>query len=679
MGNVLAELCYITLHTCSPLQISTKFDVLLLLFNSERDQINVYCARTVDGAGHQTWPSQGPGQLDGGSASSDIKIERRILFCDDPRVTEDFVKKVVAENKAEESLAALRSLSLTEHLLCCAIQAFADKGSAKGVSAVERLGHDSGLLGHGSNARLLFAMIQAYGSLERLDDVRRVFKGARRIGAWQGSQTDTRNTTIYLNALHTDPKLVFVRAKQMLDSGVAFETATFNVLLKACMRAPDGHRARLAWEWMIATGLEPDDITYVSLIKALSYSKDFEGVLGVRETMIQRNFTPTANCWGALLVACGVAHQVEMAHMLWRELKAEMGGPAAVPPNLYDAMLTACNTARQGERSLSVLAEMKKAGVTPGVKTYNLGMKACEGDPGQRARPEQFFTALSLFSEMKASGLEPDAFTYGILFELCAEAGQGRVAAQLQDQMIQDGVKSNAVVWTSLLKALARGGMVDEALTAFRRMVWGPARLKPNRITFRTLVRELREQGALAAALRVYTGMRRAQFAPNSRDFQELIAAAAESALADGDPELQAQLAALCNISSLTEIDLHGMSKHEARAAVLCVLSMLVSEHQRGARHPAPLTIITGQGGHSAGRAAVLPKAVRQLLEELHIPLPGSPGALSDNVHSNGWYGDDRGGDGVNPGRIVVGSEQLVMWLKARSAARPTVCDRTPA
>jgi len=143
--------------------------------------------------------------------------------------------------------------------------------------------------------------------------------------------------------------------------------------------------------------------------------------------------------------------------------------------------------------------------------------------------------------------------------------------------------------------------------------------------------------------------------------------------------QMQAQLAALCNISSLTEIDLHGMSKHEARAAVLCVLSMLVSEHQRGARHPAPLTIITGQGGHSAGRAAVLPKAVRQLLEELHIPLPGSPGALSDNVHSNGWYGDDRGGDGVNPGRIVVGSEQLVMWLKARSAARPTVCDRTPA
>lgn len=580
-------------------------------------------------------------------------------FAGSPSSLED----VIANSKTGQALKVLESTELTREDVCIAALAFSKKNGSRGLVAVEALARERGLLQGPPSSKAWFGLIKAYGVLKRLDDVRRCFRAAQNTGAWQGTSEDMRNTTIFLNAMHTDLEFVFARTKLMMDASVPLETGAFNVLLKACMRAKDGAKARTVLDLMDAAGAQPDEITMASLIKALSYADDFEGVLSVRDIMEDRQITPTPGVWGALLVACGAARQHETALMLWRELKVAMGGPEMVPANVYNAMLTACNASRQGERSLMVFNEMVNARVVPTVTTYNLAIKACASNPGQRPRPEQLLTALTLYMQMREAGLVPDEFTYGTLMELCAEGRQGRVAAQLQERMVRDGVKANMVIYTSLMKALTRSGMVEQALAVFGKMIWGPARLKPTRATFRVLVRELREQGALAAALRVYTGMRRAHFAPNNRDFQELIAAAAETALANGDPELQQQVAALCNISSVKVVDLHGMSTYEARAAVLCVLSMLVTQYQRGEEPVQQLTIITGRGSHTDGGKAVLPVTVRRLLhEELHIPLPPPTDYKKDGsskvVRSSG-----------NPGRIVLEEETLLHWLRARSHA----------
>jgi pentatricopeptide repeat domain-containing protein 1 len=449
-----------------------------------------------------------------------------------------------------------------------------------------------------------------------------------------------------------DIHLIFIRARQLIDAGAVADATTFNILLKACMRAKDGKRATMVVKWMKDAGIQADTVTWSSLIKVRSYTDDFKGVLAIRDEMEKDGFEPTTGVWGSLLVACGAAQHHETALMMWREAKAALGGPASVPVNLYNAMLTACNACGQGERTLSLLEEMKAAGVTPGVKSYNLAIKACEGQPGQRLRLEQLAIALKLYEEMRTCGMHPDLITYGTLIELCAEGRQGALARRLRDRMDEDGVKPNVVVMTSLLKALARAGLIEDCLDTFGTMVWGPARVRPNRVTFRTLVRELRQAGALGAALRAYEGMRRAQHAPSNVEFQELIAAAAEAALAEGDPELQAQVASLCNIGSTLEIlDLHGMSTLEARAAVLCVLSMLMTEYHDTGLPPSTLTIITGKGVHSESGQAVLPSTVHRLLsEELHMPV---------DTENNS-----------NAGRLVIDPEQLLRWVRARVATR---------
>ncbi|KAL4543686.1 hypothetical protein Ndes2437B_g01501 [Nannochloris sp. 'desiccata'] len=576
------------------------------------------------------------------------ELSKRIWF--DEIISDEFITALVRQTNIEAVEAVVFSGRPRRHTLAAAVLAFSAKKSVRGVASMERLAFKRRMLQGPDSADLWFALVRAYGALERLDSVRKSFKAARDAGAW--SPQSTRHTNIYLNAIHMDIHLTFIRARQLMDAGAVVDTTTFNILLKACMRAKDGKRAGMAIKWMKSANVVPDTVTWSSLIKVRSYTDDFKGVLAIRDAMEKEGFEPTAGVWGSLLVACGAAQHHETALMMWREAKAALGGPASVPPNLYNAMLTACNACGQGERTLSLLEEMKSAGVIPGVKSYNLAIKACEGQPGQRLRLEQLAIALKLYEEMRTCGMHPDLITYGTLIELCAEGRQGALARRLRDRMDEDGVKPNVVVMTSLLKALARAGLVEDCLETFGTMVWGPARVRPNRVTFRTLVRELRQAGALGAALRAYEGMRRAQHAPSNVEFQELIAAAAEAALAEGDPELQAQVASLCNISSTLEIlDLHGMSTLEARAAVLCMLSMLMTEYHDTGLPPLPLTIITGKGVHSESGQAVLPGTVYRLLsEELHMHV--------DAESSN------------NPGRLIIDPEILLRWVRARVATR---------
>jgi hypothetical protein len=570
------------------------------------------------------------------------------------------VEALARDGSADAALAALSLAKPTPRLLQAAAAALAARRSARGVAGVQAAALAAGLLAGRDSAPTWFALVRAYGELDRTRDARAAFSAARKAGAW--APADVRGTNQFLNALASDAPLAFKRARQLLDEGAAADAVTFATLLKACMRARDAPRARRALRWAAAAGVAADASIYASAIRAFSYAGDFAGVLRVRAAMAAAGFAPPPPVWGALLVACGAANQLEAAEQAWREARAAAAAAGAPPAaEVCEAWMSACCACGAGERALAALAEMRSAAgaAPPGTRAFNLGIKACGAPPGRRLRRESLVAALALYAEMRLAGAAPDAVTYGTLLELCAEARQGRAAAQLLARARAEGVPTNVVMLTSALKALARGGDVDGAVAEFRAMVWGPARAKPNRETFRVLVRELREAGAPGAALAAYESMRRAGHAPSNRELRALLAAAAEAALAAGDPALLARVASLCGVTPASleaGVDLHGLSECEARAAVLCALGLALGAWQRARAAPARLVLITGRGGHSAGGRAVLPGAVRRLLEE-ELKLAAEPAPAP-------------GDEGGNAGRVVVEGAALAAWLQARGAAR---------
>lgn len=188
--------------------------------------------------------------------------------------------------------------------------------------------------------------------------------------------------------------------------------------------------------------------------------------------------------------------------------------------------------------------------------------------------------------------------------------------------------------------------------------------MKPNQTTYRTVIAALREAGALAEALSVYQSMRRSHPADNS-EFEGLTAVAAERALTCEDAALRQAVADVCAITDPREVDLHGMSVLEARAAVLCVLALLQQGFRDSGRVPHDVTLITGRGRGSAGGDPVLRRHVFALLRELHLELPEGPQA------EGAWRSSSRGGGGgSNPGRIVIPREVIHQALTRKMLSR---------
>ena len=624
------------------------------------------------------------------------------LDCDEAqRARASIIHAIVRANKSEKALNVLRGAVENFRDLRVALDEFVARRSVKGVRGIEQMAlkmgvfdgvsefeeleklalgtprgmwpderndqkasdertdsSDTGNVRASDGVSLWFAVIAAYGQLNQLNSVSRCFKMARTAGAWRGTDSDVRLTNKFLHALHLDIKKVFVRARQMMDGGIALDTTSFNVLLKACMKEADTKRAKMVLAWMQEQRVRPDGISYSTLIKTFSYSNNFDGVLYVYDLMEINGFEMTDDVRGNLLIACGTACQHDTALMIWRErVKESTDGsredPKPIPMSLYESMMISCNQASQGDRSLEVLDEIKEKGLVPSVKAYNLALSACRAQPGKRARPLDLINAVNIFSEMKVRGLEVDGYTYGQLFEIAAEANQGPIASWLQSSMDTDGIKANVVINTSLMKALIRSGMVEEAIAIFKKMIWGPSRSKPTGATYRTLAKELREQGFVREALQIYTAMRKANFAPNNIEFQKLISAAAETAFSQKDSLLQAEVADLCRVTSLSTLDLHGTSRYEARAAVLCVLGMIATEYRANGRQPAPLTIIVGRGGHSTSEP-VLPGVVKKCLDELHV--------RSAEDETFGF--EELQPRAMSEGRIVISGRTLQNWLE---------------
>lgn len=80
--------------------------------------------------------------------------------------------------------------------------------------------------------------------------------------------------------------------------------------------------------------------------------------------MAAADFAPTDTVWGSLMVACGKAGQLEFALRLWEAFKEARGGLHNVRnPEPSIALLIACGQAFRLRPALSVLSEVKEAGI----------------------------------------------------------------------------------------------------------------------------------------------------------------------------------------------------------------------------------------------------------------------------------------------------------------------------
>jgi len=68
----------------------------------------------------------------------------------------------------------------------------------------------------------------------------------------------------------------------------------------------------------------------------------------------------------------------------------------------------------------------------------------------------------------EVEGIAPDIVTYGALISALEKAGKWRAALDLYDEMLDDEIKPNSFIFTSVLNACERGRQWDRATEIFQ-------------------------------------------------------------------------------------------------------------------------------------------------------------------------------------------------------------------
>ena len=126
----------------------------------------------------------------------------------------------------------------------------------------------------------------------------------------------------------------------------------------------------------------------------------------------------------------------------------------------YSMGISAYGRSRDWRSALSLLEEMRAAGVAPNVISFNAAISAC----GKGGRWER---ALSLLEEMRAAGVAPDVISFNAAISACEKGGRWERALSLLEEMRAEGVAPDVISFSAAISACAKGGQWERALLLF--------------------------------------------------------------------------------------------------------------------------------------------------------------------------------------------------------------------
>jgi len=187
----------------------------------------------------------------------------------------------------------------------------------------------------------------------------------------------------------------------------------------------------------------------------------------------------------------------------------------SIEPYTWNRALSACAAS---ESVLDLADALLSAGICAGgldSVSYNTLMKL-------NARAGKISRCFQLREEMSKKGLEASEVTFGILLNVCVAAKELDRARAVFDALCSSGLQLNVVHCTSFMKVLVGARRLDEAAGVLREMVASPG-VKPDLITYSTLVRAYVDNGDVHSALKTLELMIQQDVKPDEIVFNSVL------------------------------------------------------------------------------------------------------------------------------------------------------------
>ncbi|XP_048571443.1 pentatricopeptide repeat-containing protein At5g02830, chloroplastic isoform X2 [Triticum urartu] len=547
----------------------------------------------------------------------------------------DVLKIFVRKRDPDMAIRYARIFPHSQLLLCNTMEAFGKRKELK--HALKVFGALKDQLG-GINMFACRSIIDICSHCGSSVQARIIFEGLL-------AEKITPNTHVFnslMNANAHSMSYNFSVYKHMQKLGVHPDLASYNILLKTCCNAREFNTAQEIYEemkkkehdgilkldvftystmmkvfaeakmWKMASNIKDDMravgarlnlVTWSSLINAYANSGLVDGAIEILEEMIRDGCQPTAPCFNIILTALVKSCQYDRAFRLfnsWIEFGIKVSLSLEQKGSLPDNF-TFCEE-HPGTNGGTILVVPFR----PTVTTYNILMMAC-GTNDERAK--------SVMNEMKRNGLCPDRISWSILMDIYGTSKNRNGAIQALRRMQRVGIKLNVSAYTVAIKACVESKDLKLALHLFEEMK--AHQLKPNMVTYRTLLKARSKYGSLKEiqkCLAIYQEMRQAGYQAYDYYLKELIVEWSEGVLSsDGgnrnfyhldrkDERNESFNLFLEKVARFLQkdvdqnqtVDVRGLSKVEARIVVLSTLRKIKEKHLLGRAVQDDLVIITG-------------------------------------------------------------------------------------
>mmetsp|Transcript_1966 Transcript_1966/g.7483 ORF Transcript_1966/g.7483 Transcript_1966/m.7483 type:complete len:337 (+) Transcript_1966:1036-2046(+) len=204
-------------------------------------------------------------------------------------------------------------------------------------------------------------------------------------------------------------------------------------------------------EKMLAAGVEPDAITYNSVIHANSVSGNVEGAERWLEEMRRRGLETSVATFTAVIDACAKSGDVPRAER-WMGRMLEQN----VKPNVvtFSAMIDACAKAGNVPRAEHWLERMTEQGIKPNAHSFCTLINAC----AKAAGPNGAESAERWLDRSEEAGVVNDVVIYSSVIDACGKAGDAERAMRVYRRMQANGIKPHIVALAALARPFAYRG-----------------------------------------------------------------------------------------------------------------------------------------------------------------------------------------------------------------------------
>ena len=261
---------------------------------------------------------------------------------------------------------------------------------------------------------------------------------------------------------------------EMEKMGVAPSTKTLTIMLQAATNAKDYQIAMVFMKRARKLGVVPNSTNYRILVVACHKATRLDLVNALLEELrasmddLQFDWYSLQNVTQAVWAFEFGSEPVKQTMFVYNELKRR-NLLHRTDERFYSAVIGALDMGNDWDAAMRVFGDAKRIGLKMNTPLYNALMSAVS--KGGRKREN----VVSIMREMKLAGIRPNTITYSSVLvayemrrnekgEIEIEKGDCAVAMQLRSEMIRRQVRMNSVVWSQIIGILWDGGMYTESV-----------------------------------------------------------------------------------------------------------------------------------------------------------------------------------------------------------------------